>query len=83
MACAVRHAPSPGPLASFLLNRHPPRALPLQARYIVERADTGLWLKVLAEDNEHRRPLIDQAREGAGQAGARWAGPGWAAMDRS
>lgn len=55
----------------------------MQARYIVERADTGLWLKVLAEDNEHRRPLIDQAREGAGQAGARWAGPGWAAMDRS
>ena len=31
-----------------------------QARYCVERQDTDLWNLVLAEENEHRRSLIDQ-----------------------
>eukprot|EP01006_Ploeotia_vitrea_P038806 TRINITY_DN66279_c7_g9_i1.p1 TRINITY_DN66279_c7_g9~~TRINITY_DN66279_c7_g9_i1.p1 ORF type:complete len:1733 (+),score=1150.79 TRINITY_DN66279_c7_g9_i1:482-5680(+) len=30
------------------------------ARYLVERQDGDLWAKVLAEDNEERRQLIDQ-----------------------
>lgn len=32
----------------------------LQARYIVERQDVGLWAKVLGEEHKHRRQLIDQ-----------------------
>mmetsp|Transcript_40808 Transcript_40808/g.97020 ORF Transcript_40808/g.97020 Transcript_40808/m.97020 type:complete len:1701 (-) Transcript_40808:29-5131(-) len=32
----------------------------LQARYVVERQDMDLWQSVLAEDNPHRRQLIDQ-----------------------
>ncbi|KAL6748149.1 vesicle coat protein clathrin, heavy chain [Haematococcus lacustris] len=32
----------------------------LQARYIVERSDGDLWLKVLDESNENRRFLIEQ-----------------------
>lgn len=31
-----------------------------QARYLVERQDSELWNKVLAEDNMYRRQLIDQ-----------------------
>ncbi|KXZ42859.1 hypothetical protein GPECTOR_114g310 [Gonium pectorale] len=31
-----------------------------QARYIVERADPGLWQKVLDESNTHRASLIEQ-----------------------
>jgi len=31
-----------------------------QARYCVERQDADLWGMVLAEENEHRRSLIDQ-----------------------
>ena len=31
-----------------------------QARYIVERADVELWLKVLDESNKHRKSLVDQ-----------------------
>ena len=32
----------------------------LQSRYVVERADADLWEHVLADDNPHRRQLIDQ-----------------------
>lgn len=32
----------------------------VQARYIVERMDSDLWNKVLLEDNQFRRQLIDQ-----------------------
>ncbi|CAN6981948.1 unnamed protein product [Brassica oleracea var. botrytis] len=32
----------------------------LQARYVVERMDGDLWDKVLMEENEYRRQLIDQ-----------------------
>ena len=32
----------------------------LQARYIVDRQDMGLWEKVLSEENRNRRQLIDQ-----------------------
>ena len=31
-----------------------------QARYCVERKDRDLWKRVLSEENEHRRSLIDQ-----------------------
>ncbi|KAH3675861.1 hypothetical protein WICMUC_002431 [Wickerhamomyces mucosus] len=31
-----------------------------QARYLLKRSDQALWNKVLAEDNIHRRQLIDQ-----------------------
>ena len=31
-----------------------------QARYVVERMEPDLWTVVLAEDNQHRRQLIDQ-----------------------
>ena len=31
-----------------------------QAKYLVERSDAALWGKVLVEENEHRRQLIDQ-----------------------
>lgn len=31
-----------------------------QARYLLERADPQLWSFVLSENNEHRRPLVDQ-----------------------
>ena len=31
-----------------------------EARYLVRRRDTDLWATVLVEDNEYRRPLIDQ-----------------------
>jgi len=31
-----------------------------QAKYLVERQDLELWAKVLREDNEHKRTLIDQ-----------------------
>lgn len=30
-----------------------------QARYLLKRSDIGLWDKVLAEDNIHRRQLVD------------------------
>ena len=32
----------------------------VQARYIVERMDSDLWNKVLVEENQFRRQLIDQ-----------------------
>lgn len=31
-----------------------------EARYLVRRRDPELWANVLQEDNEFRRPLIDQ-----------------------
>ena len=31
-----------------------------EARYLVRRKDTALWEHVLREDNQYRRPLIDQ-----------------------
>lgn len=31
-----------------------------QARYLIEKRDGELWAKVLAEENQHRRALIDQ-----------------------
>lgn len=31
-----------------------------QARYLVERMDEELWAKVLSEENEYRRSVIDQ-----------------------
>ena len=31
-----------------------------EARYLVKRRDNDLWAHVLKEDNEYRRPLIDQ-----------------------
>jgi len=31
-----------------------------QARYLVERQDAALWERVLADDNPHRRDVIDQ-----------------------
>ncbi|KAI9323711.1 hypothetical protein BX666DRAFT_1889687 [Dichotomocladium elegans] len=31
-----------------------------QARYLIKRRDQTLWTYVLQENNEHRRPLIDQ-----------------------
>jgi len=31
-----------------------------EARYLVRRRDMDLWAEVLREDNEYRRPLIDQ-----------------------
>ena len=31
-----------------------------EARYLVRRRDEELWARVLQEDNEYRRPLIDQ-----------------------
>ena len=39
-------------------NRH--SLFKVQARYIVERMDHELWLKVLDENNKYRRQLIDQ-----------------------
>ena len=36
----------------------------VQARYIVERMDSDLWNKVLVEDNQFRRQLIDQVSIG-------------------
>ena len=33
----------------------------VQARYIAERMDSDLWTKVLDENNQFRRQLIDQA----------------------
>ena len=33
-----------------------------EARYLVKRRDLDLWAHVLQEDNEFRRPLIDQVR---------------------
>jgi clathrin heavy chain len=38
----------------------------LQSRYVVERMDTELWAHVLADDNPHRRQLIDQVVSTAG-----------------
>ena len=32
----------------------------LQSRYVVERMDVDLWAHVLADENQHRRQLIDQ-----------------------
>jgi clathrin heavy chain len=32
----------------------------LQSRYVVERMDVDLWAHVLADENPHRRNLIDQ-----------------------
>lgn len=37
---------------------------PPQARYVVERADMDLWLRLLADDNASRKALIDQVRPG-------------------
>lgn len=34
----------------------------LQARYVVERSDADLWLRVLEESNPHRKTLVDQVR---------------------
>jgi clathrin heavy chain len=34
----------------------------LQARYIVDRSDYELWIKVLDVENTYRRQLIDQVR---------------------
>ena len=34
----------------------------VQARYIAERMDSDLWTKVLDENNQFRRQLIDQVR---------------------
>ena len=31
-----------------------------EARYLVRRKDPSLWEEVLREDNQYRRPLIDQ-----------------------
>jgi clathrin heavy chain len=31
-----------------------------QSRYLVKRRDLDLWAKVLNEENEYRRQLIDQ-----------------------
>lgn len=31
-----------------------------QARYLIEKRDGDLWAKVLSEENQHRRALIDQ-----------------------
>ena len=31
-----------------------------EARYLVRRKDPALWEHVLREDNQYRRPLIDQ-----------------------
>lgn len=31
-----------------------------EARYLVRRKDPTLWENVLREDNQYRRPLIDQ-----------------------
>lgn len=48
-----------------------------QARYIVERSDSDLWLSVLGEENKFRRQLIDQvssALEGS-QGNLRWQPP--------
>merc|ERR1719217_2048296 len=36
-----------------------------QARYLVERQDLDLWAKVLTEDNEHRRQMIDAVVQNA------------------
>lgn len=36
----------------------------MQARYIVERMDSDLWNKVLDENNQYRRQLIDQVSFG-------------------
>ena len=33
----------------------------VQARYVVERKSPELWAKVLDDENEHRRHLLDQA----------------------
>lgn len=33
----------------------------LGCRYVVERMEPALWAKVLVEENEYRRQLIDQA----------------------
>ena len=35
----------------------------VQARYIVERMDSDLWNKVLVEENQFRRQLIDQVHK--------------------
>lgn len=32
----------------------------IQAQYLVNRKEPGLWKKVLAHDNEHRKEIIDQ-----------------------
>ncbi|DBA67143.1 hypothetical protein WJX79_007694 [Trebouxia sp. C0005] len=44
-------------------NRH--SLFKVQARYIVERMDSDLWNKVLEEDNQFRRQLIDQVNSTA------------------
>ena len=31
-----------------------------EARYLVKRRDMELWAEVLGEENQYRRPLIDQ-----------------------
>merc|ERR1719331_3083425 len=36
-----------------------------QARYLVERQDLDLWAKVLIEENEYRRPVIDSVVQNA------------------
>jgi clathrin heavy chain len=32
----------------------------IQAQYLVNRKEPGIWKKVLAHDNEHRKEIIDQ-----------------------
>lgn len=41
----------------------------VQARYVVERADAGLWATVLDEGNAGRRALVDQVGGGGGEGG--------------
>ena len=36
-----------------------------EARYLVKRRDPDLWAHVLREENEYKRPLIDQVRQAA------------------
>ena len=43
--------------SSPTLSSNPPSH---QARYVVERADADLWLKVLDENNKNRKSLVDQ-----------------------
>jgi clathrin heavy chain len=46
----------------------------LQARYVVDRSDNDLWMKVLDEENKFRRSLIDQVRAVGALLGGRGRG---------
>ena len=52
------HADASCGMTGFLRNS----LFKLQARYVAERQDPGLWAKVLSEDNTYRRQHIDQVR---------------------